>query len=101
MLQAKEEELQTLRQTADEQRAALEQKLREKDSELAKLQDTAGRAKERAGASSFALLEGKLREQLGKKDRLVRALREAVKQLGAMLIWQSHVGLFYRGVLRF
>ena len=33
-------------------------------------------------------LEAKLREQLARKDRLVRALRDAIKQLGALCVQQ-------------
>jgi DNA repair exonuclease SbcCD ATPase subunit len=39
---------------------------------------------ERRGTAARPQLEAKLREQLAKKDRLVRALRDAIKLLGAL-----------------
>jgi hypothetical protein len=74
------------------------QQLHDKDADLQRLRQEHHRTKQRTGPSAQSQLEAKLREQLMKKDRLVRALREAIKQLGAcmpeqpvcVVLWACH-----------
>lgn len=65
------------------ERSALLEELDAQQAQAQATQTTQMRQREQTRQPLQAKLEGKLREQLAKKDRLVRALRDAIKQLGA------------------
>lgn len=81
--QIKERQLEDLVREQEARDSSTAERAAAQDQEVRKLRDEVVRSKEgRQSASPAVQLEAKLREQLGKKDRLVRALRDAVKQLG-------------------
>ena len=77
---AREHHWQAERQLLTQQVSALE-------TEAENQQNEHNRSHQRAGPSIQSQLEVKLREQLSKKDGLVRALRDTIKVLGAQRAW--------------
>lgn len=77
------EQLKRLVDQASATEAVLREKLAASDAEVRRLQGTAAQTKGRTAAAPLLQLEAKLREQVAKKDHLVRGLREAIKRLGA------------------